>query len=126
MLKRLMGRFLVLGLLSGRAIFAAAAPSAAVRNDPCLNQANYDAQYQWLEDTAYDFLYIQAAWENAYYFINPLTGYETWYADLAGTGNYWEVHTLNDYQYQVNRAAYRADNAQNNIAIFLDSVSVCP
>jgi hypothetical protein len=126
MLKRLMGKFLVLGLLSGGAVFAAASPSSAARDNPCMDQANFDSQYQWLQDTAYDFLYIQAAWENAYYFSNPLTGYQTWYADPSGTGNLWEVHTLADYLATVSKARYRADNAQNNIAIFLDFASVCP
>jgi len=90
-----------------------------------MDAANYFATYNWFEDTAYGFLYILAAWETADHYVLP-SGQHVWQADPSGTGNYQQLYSYADYLHKVSAARYNADNAQNNIAIFLDSQSVCP
>lgn len=113
------------GLLSSGAILVSASPSSAARDNPCMDAANYLSTLGWFQDTAFDFLYILAAWETADHYYLP-SGQEVWSADVSGSGNYQQVYTLSDYNYKVSRARYNSDNAQNNIAIFMDTNSVCP
>lgn len=83
-----------------------------------MDAANYLSTLGWFQDTAFDFLYILAAWETADHYYLP-SGQEVWSADVSGSGNYQQVYTLSDYNYKVSRARYNSDNSQNNIAIFM-------
>lgn len=125
-MKRLIGTFLVAGLISGGGIFVTASPSSAMQRNPCMDEQNYTAQRQWLEGVAYDFLFALAAWENADHYVDPITGHEYWGADAFPNTHGWEwVDSLADYNFKVSQSRFRSEQAQYNLAIFDNTESIC-
>jgi hypothetical protein len=122
--KRQIGRFLVVGLLSGGAMSVAASPSSAARDNRCMDEANYNSQVQWYEDqwdASYDSL---EAWANAVHYVNPLSGEESWEASYSGG-----THTVLsgwDYQQQLGYWSNQVGHWDDALSGFLDTWSVCP
>jgi hypothetical protein len=122
-LKRVICRFLVTGLLSGGAVFVAASPSSALPRNACMDQAHYNQQVQWYADWAFNYFSSLMAWQNAAHYINPLSGQETWAADVSG--NILKVYTYADYVGRVDKAQYDSDAAYAHLTDFLESTTVC-
>jgi hypothetical protein len=97
--KRLIGRFLVVGLLSGGAMFVVASPSSAARDNPCMDQANYNSEVQWYQDMWTASFDNWVSWVGADYQVDPQTGQETWEASYLG-GTY-TVDSLSAYQHEL-------------------------
>src|SRR5436190_258608 len=104
MMKRMIGQLVVAGLLSGGAMFAAASPSSALPDNRCMDEQHYVQQVQWYEDWTFSYFVSLEAWQNADHFVNPLSGQETWAADVSG--NIVMVNTYTDYVGRVNGAQY--------------------
>jgi hypothetical protein len=121
--KSLIGKFLVAGLLSGSALFAAASPSSALPRDPCMDQTNYDLQYQYYEDTAFHYYDVWDAWQNADHYVNPLSGQEVWSADEFGF--IVSVYRYQDYTLMLSGAQNRYNTAYANWANFVDRTTIC-
>jgi len=123
-LKRLIGKFLVVGLLSGGAMVVAASPSSAAIDNRCMDEANYNSQVQWYQDqwtASYDVL---EAWANAYHYVNPLSGEEVWEASyLGGTHT---AYSQSDVNLNMNSASTSMGQWDTALSGFLDTWSVCP
>jgi hypothetical protein len=122
-LKRLIGKFLVAGLLAGGALFAAASPSSALPRVPCMDQAHYNQQVQWYENSTFNYLSQLMAWQSADHYINPLSGQETWAAHLSG--NIVKVYTYGDYVGRLDTAQYDLDFVLARMTDFVDTTTVC-
>lgn len=122
--KRLIGKLVVAGLLASGAGVATAGPSSAVPRDVCMDEANYMQQeslFQTAEDDAFD---VYTAWQNAEHYTNPVSGEETWAADLP-TGTVY-VHTLGSYNYNLWDSVDAYAGAVASHASFESTVDICP
>jgi hypothetical protein len=123
-LKRMIGRFVVAAVLSGGAMVAVASPSSAVRDNPCMDAANYNSQVQWYQDQWSASFDVLEAWENADHYVNPVTGQEVWEATyLGGTHT---AYSQSDVNQNINVAATSMGQWDTALSGFLDVWSVCP
>ena len=98
-MKRLIGEFVLAGLLSGASVVAVAGPSLAVRDDPCMDMANSMRQEVLFTDAESAAVDYYMAWQNADHYVNPVSGEETW-AAATNSGTIY-VHTLGSYNWHL-------------------------
>jgi hypothetical protein len=121
MLKRLIGKLVVAGLLSGVAIFVAASPSSAARDNPCMDAAHYSQQLDDYTTAALETYQRLNAFENATSLVTPIA---TVYAvDLNGTTQYYGESA---YITELQNAQHVYDQSQYYLDYFVDTTDICP
>jgi hypothetical protein len=122
-LKRLIGKSVVAVLLSGGAMVVAASPSSAARDNKCIDAQHYAQAVQNMTDSYVDAAAVLADWQNAYYYKDPLTGFEVWQANVWGVTH--QVYFLSDYNAQVGAAQLTANQMQGQLEYFVDNFNIC-
>ena len=121
-LKRLVSNFLVAGLLASGAMFVAASPSAAARDNTCMDQAHWSQISQTYGDAWGEAVTTLSNWENAYYYVSD-SGQQVWVADVAG------IYTISvgysDYLNRLSDASHDVETSWALFSTFVDTVVAC-
>jgi hypothetical protein len=121
-LRQVIGRCVVVGVVASGIGAAAASPSSAMPRDVCMDEVNYWEQHSWLQQMQIDTFDISVAWGAAVHEVNPVSG-ESWTANLPS--GYETVFTQADYIARFATAYNNADHAQYALDAFEANNAPC-
>jgi hypothetical protein len=122
--KRLIGQFLVAGLLASGGAVALAGPSSAMPRDVCLDEQHYFQQVDWYEAMLSGEFDVMLSWGAPSYSQNPVSGLETWSTTLP-SGTYVEVHMLAAVRSAQANASAAFDHTYYQYSEFLANNAPC-